>query len=310
MNTYSFDTFDYTDNYISIPQGTLFYRGITNIPNKNIPYEIIRDVPIYLGSEIIAKEYGKIYKIASRSSMRLLDLRKIINIMPMILDNSNDYETCRLIMIAFGLVPYMFQIRLFQDFNNQMISQGRIKDNAAKNTINEKIKYMSNFKFDNIQHNPVLTRGVRIGEQYIDGKVMLILKELFKDVCDGYIAPKMLSPYHINDIAHEEIVIFDPIKNQLYVVNDDIDITISSIDERISLNNSPLVLKTHNIKIWIPKLNGGNIKEKYVDKNKFYNKKNITKKSIKEATKFVNNLNIDLKSTVRDIKATCSYYTD
>jgi hypothetical protein len=37
----------------------------------------------------------------------------------------------------------------------------------------------------------------------------ILLKELFSDYCDGYIAPQLFSPIQNNFFMHEEVVIFD-----------------------------------------------------------------------------------------------------
>jgi hypothetical protein len=71
MNTYTFREFDYTDKYIYILKNTIFYRGVPDNINKT---DIIRDKPIYLAPENIAKMYGKVYKIGCIETLRLLDI--------------------------------------------------------------------------------------------------------------------------------------------------------------------------------------------------------------------------------------------
>ena len=306
MYTYNFEKFNYTDNYIYLPKNTLFYRGI----DKNTS-EVIRDMPIYLGPKKIAELYcggvkENIKTIASISSLRLLDLRKIMNFLPMVLDNSKDENMCRLLMIAFGLCSYKDQIDLFGNLNLQMMKDGKINIKLIPE-LQKKLLYMDTFNWNVATHNPIIPKGVRIGEPYIDSLVMLILKELFKDVCDGYIAPKLFSPYHINNTAHEEIVIFNP-KQELYVSDGFESVEIIDINERIKQDNVPLVID--NLNIWMqPKIQkGGNIK--YIDKNIFFDNlsENEYQKYSVKAKKFVKNLNIKLTSSIDNVKARISLY--
>lgn len=62
----------------------------------------------------------------------------------------------------------------------------------------------------------------------------MILREIFGGICDGCIAPRMFSPFHPNNVMHEEIVIFDP-KKSLVVYNSH------------NSANSPGTLPTHHI---------------------------------------------------------------
>jgi hypothetical protein len=148
--------------------------------------------------------------------------------------------------------------------------------------------------------------GIRIGEIKTDGFVMLILKELFKDICDGYIAPKLISPFHPGDSAHEEIVIFNP--SSLVVLDNDDDTQINKyhINEYKNEKDTTVSIKYKNfinMKINIDKSGGSSVLE---DKNTFYTDKKY-KKMVKEATirakKFVKNIkkNIDIKSHIADI---------
>ena len=57
--------------------------------------------------------------------------------------------------------------------------------------------------------------GVRIAETFIDGPVMAFLSQLFKDLCDGFISPRLKTPFHIEKDGEmsQEIIIFNPIKS-------------------------------------------------------------------------------------------------
>jgi hypothetical protein len=307
--TFDMSNFDYTDDFIILQPETVFYRGIKNCKkNKLKESEIIRDKPMYLGSKEIAKMYGDVYCLCTSTSLRLLDLRKIMTILTYVLDYTDDYYGNLLLTIAYGLVPYNLQLQMFKKFNDDMISQGKVPTKNI-NDLNEVMEHMKNFKFENIPTNPLIKRGVRIGEPYIDMQCLLILKHMFKDICDGYIAPILDSPYHINNKAHEEIVLFNP-KDCLFIIND-IDIEIQPISDRIHTRDQSVII-TPKLKIFIPKtaesspLASGNAN--YVDKNKIFDKKKLYKKTNLYAQKYVNSLKVLVSSPRRNIKIRMPFY--
>ena len=300
MNTYTFENFDYTDGYIILLPNTIFYRGIPN----NIKLDnIIQDTPIYLGPENIAKMYGEqVYKLISIDSIRLIDIRKMKSIISIILDtiktfnNELNVDTMRL-MIAFGITIYPHQIKLLEQYNNMM--NIRLRPEYQK-IMHDKIEHMKKYNFQDVPHNPVMPNGVRIGETITDGYVMLILKELFKDICDGYIAPKLVSPYHPGNIAHEEIVLFNP-KTKISMFNDN-NTTISKepITKIIDNTNTIININYKTINLQIRLVKGGNIFA-YEDKNTFFYNKKLVKDGIKRAKRFIKSINIDLKSNIEHI---------
>ena len=136
---------------------------------------------------------------------------------------------------------------------------------------------------------------------------MLVLRELFKDVCDGYIAPKLDSPFHINDIAHEEIVLFDPIKLDLTVDTTATRVTESHIQDRIAITDSPVVISVSGLvdsKMCFPK-HGGSA---HIDKNTFYDDPKTVALEKRRARRFVKNLGLDIRSLVPDDKPHPTYY--
>jgi hypothetical protein len=100
---------------------------------------------------------------------------------------------------------------------------------------------------------------------------------LLKDICDGYIAPALVSPFHIGDIAHEEIVIFDPIL-KLHVIDTLEEPNLKNITEIIYTNNPIISINNKHI-IDLRLIIGG--ANKPADKNSFFDKKN--KKEIDKA---------------------------
>ena len=222
MKTYSFASFNYIDADITIGANTIFYRGIDQqIPNENV---IRPNVPMFLGPIEIAKEYGNVYKIKTTRSLKLLDFRRLKNLMRLVITSRksmtsntmrNQFMHCvELITIAFGLCSYQFQIELLSKYIDRV--EHLADDKNAIIFIRQQIEKL---KDANPTHmlNPLEPEGVRIAETNIDRSVMFIIKELFGKVYDGYIAPKMYSPFHVGNASHEEILIFDPIKSGLVV---------------------------------------------------------------------------------------------
>ena len=80
MSTYDFKNFSYCDVDIIIPEDTYFCRGIDVSTT-----EIIRDMPIYIGPEYVAKEYGKVYYLKAKMDLKLIDIRKLMHLMKLII---------------------------------------------------------------------------------------------------------------------------------------------------------------------------------------------------------------------------------
>lgn len=223
MQTLDFGKFDYTDSDIEIPENTIFYRGVPkNIPEQNL----IRDLPMYLGSEPIAKAYGEqVIQIKTTRKLRLIDFRKMKNIVrlmlssrPKVISMSKKAQECIFFLtIAFGYCSYEKQIDLLDQFLKHNMKHIPTKELAEVQSNLAKMKEVTPL-LSQSQLNPFEPEGVRIAETYIDGNVMLILKAFFKDMYHGYIAPQMFSPFHTNNGTHEEVVIFDPIKAGLAIM--------------------------------------------------------------------------------------------
>jgi hypothetical protein len=56
--------------------------------------------------------------------------------------------------------------------------------------------------------------GVRVGETNNDGYVMAFLKELFRDVADGFVAPRISTQFHVekHETINPEVILFNPEK--------------------------------------------------------------------------------------------------
>ena len=71
--------------------------------------------------------------------------------------------------------------------------------------------------------NPVEPQGVRIGASCLDAEAVLVLKRLFGHEVDGYVAPRMPSPYHVETggTMSPEYVLFDPAKAGIEAMTQD-----------------------------------------------------------------------------------------
>jgi hypothetical protein len=210
--TYDFKRFPYTDTVISLPENTVFYRGF-----QAPPHDVLRpNVPIYIAPYGIASQYGKIvYELHTTRVLRMLDLRKIMAMMPTILrgrniNDASDQQVLKLlsfVTMAFGLVSYGRQTQLLQQ---HLLDNMDPSNPEGSNFFRARLANMQSFDLSATPLNASEPEGVRVGETVIDGHVMLVVKELFAEVCDGYIAAKCFSPFHVGNFTHEEVVVFDP----------------------------------------------------------------------------------------------------
>jgi hypothetical protein len=286
MTTYLYANFDYIDTFLDIPANTVFYRGVPE------GVEIIRNYPMYLAPEHIAKMYGKCIALYNNKSLKLVDIRKLINILPMII-NSQEYDvstdinilnSIQYLMMGLGITTYENQIRMFANMTTRTLENPSF-DQSLREQVLAKLKKMFDYR---PKSNPLeAPRGVRIGETTINGKIILIMKELFKNYCDGYIAPQLPSPYHDEGFVHEEIVLFNP-KNFIEIYNGNVsDKPITDI-----LPNNKINLKFDKISKTI--YTGGAYP---IDPNLYFMKSNSKeiKQSIKEAKVFSKFLTSNLK---------------
>jgi hypothetical protein len=218
LTTLQFDKFDYVDGDIFIPENTVFFRGVPR------DVSVLRNTPLYIATKDIAKEYGEnVVAIKTTKELRLIDMRKLKNHIRLVLSSRsvimNDamYNCIFYLTIALGMCSYRRQVELFELFlknNKQDIPVGDYHELVPRI---ERMKFV--FKqLENSRLNPLEPEGVRIAETSIDARVMLILKEIFQERYDGFISPRMFSPFHNNDTTHEEVVIFDPKKSKLVVL--------------------------------------------------------------------------------------------
>jgi len=200
---------------INILSNTLLYRGY------NRKYNPITSRPAYFTSDIdIAKAYAgscdcEVGMFTSTRELRLYDLRFIRSILrdlfPQRKSNHKDViECCNTLALAYGVCSYKRQMELLK----------KRFDNIDKDRLDSLVQYQN---FIDSQPtlsgvDPVEAQGVRIAETNNDAEALIFLKEIFGNIVDGYVAPKMHSPYHTEksgNIHPSELVLFDPEKSGL-----------------------------------------------------------------------------------------------
>lgn len=277
MLTYSFDDFPYVDKPIIIPEGTIFFRGISNGKNINNLNVLRNNIPIYLGSKSVAKLYStnindKFYNLQLKKDLRLIDIRKVIYILPFLLntfDASDSYNNhiTMVLKVVLGLTNIDEQIALVNNMSG--IPKDR-KDNL--------LNFAKGKRLFNL--------GVRIPITNLDAEMVLLLKKIFSSYYDGIISPKLFSPFEYNYYTHEEIIKFDT--SNLEIINE---INTEEIIEFNIIN----ILDQDLLKTYFnttPIYTGGK-KSKYIDKNKAFENNKFLSKTQKLIEKNFKNITIN-----------------
>jgi hypothetical protein len=193
---------------IIIPENTILWRSYDK------SYLAIGDRFAYYSSKQVAQGYKQnntreLGHFISTRPLRLLDYRFMRVILTRLIhlnkttDKSIQYLTS--IMLSFGLCSLKHQIDLIKKrYNNLNKNSSDYK--RIQNGLKEMEKYY--------KPNTLLEQtGVRIAETTNDTFTMGFLQELFKGYFDGFISPRLYSPFHIekpNSMMSPEIIIFNP----------------------------------------------------------------------------------------------------
>ncbi len=216
---------------IEIPAYTILYRSY------NINYKSIKERPLFFGSLNTASAYLKtpnetriLGKYSSKTFLKLIDIRymKIIlielfkTIKKEELTNLNLIDIIDSLNISFGLCNYENQLELI---NERFIKKEDTLKHIYLNmkSILDKYKLLPISKRDPIKGIYYLD-GVRFGEKHTDTKSCEILQSLFNNICDGFIAPRLWSPFHYETgyYTHSEICIFNPKQSGIFEIDESI----------------------------------------------------------------------------------------
>jgi hypothetical protein len=204
------DNFDITHGPIELSPSMLLYRGY------NERYPAIGTRPaFYAFDRSICDGYAdregcRLGAFITTRTLRFFDLRYIRCILGDLFaqrkSNCDEViECCNTLALAYGVCSLRRQMELY-------LQRYREK-NAPYESMVEFAKTISGEKCIS-GVDPVEARGVRIAEVNNDAEAVLLLKEVFGSEIDGYIAPRLYSPYHIekrNKMMNAELVLFNPI---------------------------------------------------------------------------------------------------
>lgn len=192
---------------ITIDTNTILWRSYDK------SYPAIGDRFAYYSSKQVASGYKKnntreLGHFVSTRQLKLVDYRFMrVLLSRLISTNSHDkaIQSLASIMLSFGLCSLGHQIELikmrYKDLNKSTHEYKQIQE-----SINAMEKY---YKPSNI----IEQTGVRVAETTNDVYTMGFLQELFKDIFDGFISPRLYSPFHTekpDTLMSPEIVIFNP----------------------------------------------------------------------------------------------------
>lgn len=203
-----FDQFDPVFSVINLPADFVMLRGYST------KYSAISERPAYFTSHYdIASGYVHdsshvIGVFVTTRPLRLYDLRFIYILVREYIKQrkSNRREvlaSIHTLTMAYGLCSFQTQMKLIEK---------RYATNP--NLIKDQLQAMQTYlDHPTGEFNPVEVDGVRIAETSNDAYAVHVLKELFGNTVDGYIVPKLWSPFHIEKTGSKlnaEILLFNP----------------------------------------------------------------------------------------------------
>ena len=208
---------------IDIPPNTIFWRGY------DPTYPTISSRPAYYGTLDTADSYlqrnGHVLGMFTNSkNLRLLDVRFLKALLRQFFESIRDTKGLsdmdeKLILAtttSFGLCSLGHQIRLLKYMYSQHIQDLKGLPELEK-LYNPKAAFEA--------------QGVRVAETVNDGHTMAFLKGLFKGIADGFISPRMETPFHIekSGVLNPEMIIFDPSASGIQLANQSIDLQKLSV---------------------------------------------------------------------------------
>lgn len=273
------------DKLITIPKNILLFRGY------HTGYPAISSRPTFYGNYNTAdlysnESYERLGAFITNSELKLIDLRYAIMLLREMINYISinlHQEIVRAITLAYGLCSFNKQFEILEEYygpyKNEEIHQ-------------KQLKFIDSFKINpdifkviaNIRPPPEI-QGFRIAITSNDAKVVLFMKELLKPFgIDGFIAPKIYTPFREFAFQEEEIVIFDPLSSNIklniphlkkngFERLSSIRIT-DLIQKYVSYNSvldftgvvSPYIRFVSNIK----KQDGGDVKKRYGNINDYF----------------------------------------
>ncbi len=238
---------------IEMPIDFIMYRGYDLSFNK------IEDRSLFFGDYNTAINYQIKYNnrafgiFGSKKQLKLIDIRYMIIILNEFIKSIPKYDIKNPILlkiincltVSFGLT----------DFENQLfIIEKYLKPTANKRMleiIDNMNKLLNDYNNTSIQSRDPTKglyrlNGVRFGDSKTDELSVSVLKIIFENVCDGFIAPRLWTPMNFDThyTIHHEICIFNPIKSNIYLLSETYNNIINS--SRYYNYNIYRILQTNN----------------------------------------------------------------
>ena len=271
--SYNFDIKEFPPFYgpMVIPEGTVLYRGFC------IDYPVISDRPSYYSfTDNIAEGYAKAHRcrlgiFRVKTPIRLYDLRYISKIlMDIFIQRKNNtqiaIDACKALALSYGTCSYNKQLELVKerypcscnkpdcdkcerykslmDFSKTLkesdIIQCQQTVGTAEPALDATPKGVPLHGFIT-GVNLVEPQGVRIAETENDIVSGLLLKHLFETMVNGYVAPRMFSPYHTEKTGYlhnPELLLFNVERDDLLEEIKPIDVKIKKTLEWDHWKNS------------------------------------------------------------------------
>jgi hypothetical protein len=254
---------------IIIPANTILWRSY------DTSYPAISNRFAYYSSKNVAEGYKsntkQLGQFITTRHLKILDLRFMkVLLSRLIQTNSSDktLQSFASAILSFGLCSLRHQINLVK------MRYGNLKNSNEYNIIQQSLVELERYYTPKSIIEQV---GVRIAETTNDIYTMGFLQALFDGVVDGFISPRLYSPFHVEKKGHmmsPELIIFNPQKScikQMIEYPDKSKIIIKSIQELIYQNHGHIILENikKNGNIMDIKMeffmNGGNSLEHYLD---------------------------------------------
>jgi hypothetical protein len=217
---------------IIIPENTLLWR------TYDTSYPAVGDRFAYYSSKQIAEGYStdtrQLGLFTSSRPLRILDIRFMKTLLSRLIHTNISDKTINhfaSIMISFGLCSLRHQIELIK----MRYKKDELHIQKALKALEEYYKPSSIIE----------QVGVRVAETTNDTYTMGFLQELFKGVFDGFISPRMYSPFHMeNTLMSPELILFNPKESGItQLASYSPKITLLSLNELIFQHNGHIVIE-------------------------------------------------------------------
>jgi hypothetical protein len=222
---------------IIIPENYVIYRGYdTNYPT-------LSDRPSHYSVKSVAIAYANkpnstLGCFKNTRALRLLDFRYLCVLLNHMFLKRKDNSFTSLdpivrISVGYGLCDIRDQIELGEKMFRDSTGMQHLKLYYDKYIKNKNISERP------IDINPISPAGFRIAETMNDGYILNFIKEIFGDIADGFIAPRLKSPYHYekNYMMSPEIVLFSPLSTGIIQISDD-NYSIHGINQVLELRSA------------------------------------------------------------------------